>query len=85
MAGKARWRPRRQNEEAERRNVVNPSTAALLLPVVLVVALGFDVCCLKNLARAEEVLHFPPQIWTFIIIFSTPFGGIAYLMLGRPR
>ncbi|MGO8683949.1 MAG: hypothetical protein ACLQUT_05150 [Thermoleophilia bacterium] len=65
---------------------MNPPTAALLLPVlVFVVALGFDVYCLKNLARAEVVLYFPPRIWTYIIIFFTPFGGIAYLMLGRPR
>jgi len=61
--------------------------AAALIPgvVLLVVALGFDVDCLMDLARAEVVLYFPPRIWAYIIIFFTPFGGIAYLVLGRAR
>ena len=53
--------------------------------VVLVLALGFDAYCLRDLARARTVLVFPPQAWLGIILLSTPFGGIAYLMLGRPR
>jgi hypothetical protein len=65
---------------------VSQQSATLISALVLIAAgVSFDIYCLKDLARAETTLYFPPQIWLFIIVFSTPFGGIAYLMLGRPR
>jgi hypothetical protein len=65
---------------------VSPQAPALASAlVILVLALGFDAYCLSDLARARVVLGFPPQVWLGVILLSTPFGGIAYLMLGRPR
>jgi hypothetical protein len=63
------------------------SQAVTLISVVvlIIVALRFDLYCLKDLAQAEVVLYFPPRIWTYIIVLSTPLGGITYLMLGKPR
>ena len=61
------------------------SATALVAVLVVILAVGFDIVCLRDLAEAEVVLYFPPRVWATIIILSTPLGGIAYLMLGRPR
>ena len=62
---------------------------ALAQPVsawaILGVVLGFDVYCLRDLARAHVTFVFPPQLWFLTIVLTTPFGGIAYLTLGRRR
>jgi len=57
---------------------------AALLPVV-VVAVGFVVFCLFDLARAREVRYLPKWAWAVICVVSIPLGGIVYLVLGRPR
>jgi len=57
---------------------------AALLPVV-VVAVGFVVFCLFDLARAREVRYLPKWAWALICVVSIPLGGIVYLVLGRPR
>jgi hypothetical protein len=63
------------------------SEAATLVSIfaTIVAAAVFDIYCLRDLAQAEVVLYFPPQIWAIIICLSTLFGGAAYLMLGKPR
>ena len=52
---------------------------------ILVAAIGFDVYCVRDLARADITFVFPPRFWFLLIVFATPFGGIAYLKLGRRR
>jgi hypothetical protein len=52
---------------------------------ILVAAIGFDVYCLRDLARAQITLVLPPRFWFLLIVLATPFGGIAYLQLGRRR
>jgi hypothetical protein len=52
---------------------------------LLAAAIAFDVFCLVDLARSDEVLLLPPRVWAFVICATTPFGGISYLMLGRRR
>ena len=64
---------------------MSPQTAVLAPIIVLAFALGFDAFCLLELSRSEVVLRFPHRIWVLIILCFTPFGGMAYLMLGKSR
>jgi hypothetical protein len=63
------------------------SHAAALVPIVpiLLVAIGFEIFCLVDVARAEEVRYLPRWAWVIICLISIPLGGIAYLLLGRRR
>jgi hypothetical protein len=58
--------------------------AAALVPLVLV-AVGFVVFCLVDLARAGEVRYLPKWAWAVICVVSVPLGGIVYLALGPSR
>jgi hypothetical protein len=60
------------------------SEAAALIPIV-VVAVGFEIFCLVDVARAEEVRYLPRWAWTVVCLISIPLGGIAYLIFGRTR
>jgi hypothetical protein len=51
----------------------------------LALAIAFDYYCLNDLTHADVVLYLPPVAWAAIICVATPFGGIAYLILGRVR
>lgn len=54
---------------------------AALAPLI-VVAVGFVVYCLVDLAR-HEVRYLPKWVWALICIVSVPLGGIVYLLVGR--
>jgi hypothetical protein len=65
---------------------VSPQAASAVTGLVLLAAaLAFDVYCVRDLNRADVVLVFPPRVWLYVIVLFTPFGGVAYLMLGRRR
>src|SRR5215469_3677551 len=53
--------------------------------VALVVIITFDVACLINLARAATVRAIPNWVWVLVICFSSPWGGLLYLIFGRER
>jgi len=58
----------------------------VLAPIlVLLVAIGFEVVCLVDLARAEEVRYLPKWGWLIVSFISIPLGGIVYLVFGRVR
>jgi hypothetical protein len=54
---------------------------AALLPIIAL-AVGFVVYCLIDLARSR-VRYLPKWVWAIICLFSVPFGGIIYLLVGR--
>jgi hypothetical protein len=65
---------------------VRSQVVSLIPPLgVVLAAVAFDLYCLRDLARADLSLVFPPQVWVGLIVVFTPFGGIAYLKLGRRR
>jgi hypothetical protein len=55
---------------------------AALAPL-LVIAAGFVVYCLVDLARAPSVRYLPKWAWVLICLVSIPMGGIVYLLVGR--
>jgi Phospholipase_D-nuclease N-terminal len=58
---------------------------AALLPI-LILAVLFDVYCLRDLIRAKAVRHLPKVVWAIIIVVvSAPWGGLIYLFVGRDR
>jgi len=60
------------------------SVVAALIPIV-VVAVGFEVFCLVDVVRADEVRYLPRWAWAVICLISIPLGGSAYLIVGRTR
>lgn len=61
---------------------------ALVLIPVGVLAAGFVVFCLVDLARAQEVRYLPKWGWAIICLgigLTIPWGGIAYLVFGKVR
>jgi hypothetical protein len=57
---------------------------AALIPIV-VVAVGFEIFCLLDLARADEVRYLPRWTWAVICLITIPLGGVAYLIFGKTR
>lgn len=58
------------------------STFAALLPLI-VVAIAFEVFCLVDVFRVNEVRYLPRWLWAVVCLASIPLGGIAYLIFGR--
>jgi hypothetical protein len=59
---------------------------AVLAALTIIVVVRFELFCLHDLASAEdhELRYLTRRAWSVAIIISIPFGGVAYLMLGRP-
>jgi uncharacterized membrane protein YoaK (UPF0700 family) len=56
-----------------------------ILPVIILAVL-FDIYCLADVIRAESVRRLPKGVWALVIVLiSAPWGGLAYLFLGRDR
>jgi hypothetical protein len=57
----------------------------LLIVLLPLLAIAFDVFCLIDLSRAQQVRYFDKVIWAALICVFTPFAGISYLYLGREQ
>ena len=64
-----------------RRGRRRPSRAAFPL---LVLAAIWNAYCLRELKR-HDARRLPKAVWGVIIMAQAPFGGLAYLLLGRKR
>ena len=60
----------------------------LVLIPLGVLAAGFVMFCLLDLARTQEVRYLPKWAWAILCMgigLTIPFGGIAYLVFGKVR
>jgi ABC-2 type transport system ATP-binding protein len=55
----------------------------VLVIAVAVVAIVFIAACLTDLVRGAQPRNLPKWAWAIIICCSFPWGGLAYLFLGR--
>jgi hypothetical protein len=65
-----------------------PDLSVWLVMLGLPLAIGFDVFCLADIARAAQVRYLPKWAWALICLIQIPGGGIMYLSIGhigRPR
>ena len=51
---------------------------------LLVAAAIWNACCLRELKR-NPARRLPKVVWGVVIMAQAPFGGLAYLLLGRQR
>jgi hypothetical protein len=59
-------------------------TFVQLFPLAVGLAIvGFDLFCLSRLSKTDETLYMPKLQWAAVIVFLGPFGGMAFLALGR--
>jgi Phospholipase_D-nuclease N-terminal len=56
-----------------------------LVAIAVVVALRFELLCLRDLAQRNEaeLRYLTRTGWTIVIAFVIPIGGICYLYYGR--
>ncbi len=59
-----------------------PPGSAVAVPVLAAVVV-FDAFCLVGLARAGKVRYLPKWGWVLVICVWGPWGGLAYLIIGR--
>ena len=57
--------------------------AALVLLSALALVVGWEVFCLADLVRADQVRFLPKWAWAVACLIQIPLGGVAYLLLGR--
>jgi hypothetical protein len=63
-----------------------PAALLPLLVLVLVLAAALDAYCLADLVRAPSVRYAPKVVWAAVILLvSSPFGPLLYLLAGRDR
>jgi len=57
--------------------------AALVLLLAFALVVGWEIFCLADLARADEVRFLPRWAWAIACLIQIPLGGILYLLAGR--
>ena len=61
------------------------ATVILVLAAVVVLAVAWEVFCLRDLARTDRVRYLPKWGWAIVCLISIPWGGLVYVILGRDR
>ena len=59
-------------------------SSAVAIPL-LVVVIGFVAGCLTAVVRDGPPRYLPKWAWALVICATVPWGGVAYLAVGRTR
>jgi hypothetical protein len=62
--------------------VAQGTMLAALIPL-LVVVVGFDIYCLEDIARTDQVYYLPRWAWALLCLVVSPWAGMVYLTIGR--
>ena len=54
---------------------------------IAIALLAFTAYCVVDVLRTDRdsIRHLPKLAWVTLALLFTPFGGIAWLLAGRPR
>ena len=62
--------------------VAQGTMLAALIPL-LVAVVGFDIYCLEDIARTDQVYYLPRWAWALLCLVVCPWAGMVYLTMGR--
>jgi hypothetical protein len=62
-----------------------PGLEVLAVLIALYGVLRFEMFCLNDVLHAPYVRTLPRQTWVLLCVITIPFGGVFYLLYGRPR
>jgi hypothetical protein len=60
-----------------------PGTMLAALIPLLVAVVGFDIYCLEDIARTDQVYYLPRWAWALLCLVVCPWAGMVYLTMGR--
>ena len=57
--------------------------AALVLILAVAAIAAWEIFCLADLVRADQVRFLPRWVWATACLLLIPVGGVLYLLIGR--
>jgi hypothetical protein len=58
-------------------------TMILIIVLAVMLAVAWEVFCLRDLVRADRARYLPKWAWAVVCLVSIPWGGLIYVIFGR--